>query len=132
MAELLKGALVARSITEKCAERAEKLQNRGVVPTLAIVRVGENDSDLSYERGAEKRCREAGIAVRGIHFAADVDNETYLSAIRELNEDNGVHGILLLMPLPPQLDEKAADIYNLLCGRDIYAASDRVRSPHIR
>ena len=118
MAELLKGALVARSITEKCAERAEKLQNRGVVPTLAIVRVGENDSDLSYERGAEKRCREAGIAVRGIHFAADVDNETYLSAIRELNEDNGVHGILLLMPLPPQLDEKAAR-KALIPGKDV-------------
>lgn len=118
MAELLKGALVARSITEKCAERAEKLQNRGVVPTLAIVRVGENDSDLSYERGAEKRCREAGIAVRGIHFAADVDNETYLSAIRELNEDNGVHGILLLMPLSPQLDEKAAR-KALIPGKDV-------------
>ena len=108
MAELLKGAPVARAIMAECAERAEKLRENGVVPTLAIVRVGENDSDLSYERGAEKRCREAGIAVRGIHLAADTDSETYLAQIRELNEDNGVHGILLLMPLPRHLNENAA------------------------
>ena len=108
MAELLKGAPVARTILAECAERTEKLREKGVVPTLAIVRVGENDSDLSYERGAEKRCREAGIAVRGIHLPADTDNATYLAQIRELNEDNGVHGILLLMPLPRHLDENAA------------------------
>ena len=108
MAELLKGAPVARAITAECAERAEKLHNRGIVPTLAIVRVGENDSDLSYERGAEKRCREAGVAVRRIHLPGDTDNATYLARIRELNEDRDVHGILLLMPLPPHLDESAA------------------------
>ena len=108
MAELLKGAPVARAILAECAERTEKLREKGVVPTLAIVRVGENDSDLSYERGAEKRCREAGIAVRGIHLPADTDNAAYLAQIRELNEDNGVHGILLLMPLPRHLDENAA------------------------
>ncbi len=108
MAELLKGAPVARAIMAECAERAEKLRENGVVPTLAIVRVGENDSDLSYERGAEKRCLEAGIAVQGIHLAADTDSETYLAQIRELNEDNGVHGILLLMPLPRHLNENAA------------------------
>ena len=108
MAELLKGAPVAHAIMAACAERAEKLHKQGIVPTLAIVRVGENDSDLSYERGAEKRCREAGIAVKGIQLAADTDSDTYLARIRELNGDRGVHGILLLMPLPPQIDEAAA------------------------
>ncbi len=108
MAELLKGGPVARDIMTECAERAEKLKKMGIVPTLAIVRVGEKDGDLSYERGAEKRCREAGINVRGIHLAEDTDCETYLTRIRELNEDDGVHGILLLMPLPPQIDEGAA------------------------
>ena len=56
MAELLKGAPVARALTEELAARCAALRERGVVPTLAIVRVGEREDDLSYERGALKRC----------------------------------------------------------------------------
>lgn len=56
MAELLKGAPVARALTEELAARCAALRERGVVPTLAMVRVGEREDDLSYERGALKRC----------------------------------------------------------------------------
>ena len=55
MAELLKGKAVADSLTEKNIEAAETLKANGIVPTLGIMRVGENPSDLSYERGALKR-----------------------------------------------------------------------------
>ena len=64
MAELLKGAPVARALTEELAARCAALRERGVVPTLAIVRVGEREDDLSYERGALKRCEKVGIEAR--------------------------------------------------------------------
>ena len=62
MAALLKGAPVAKAITAELVERAQKLESLGVVPTLAIVRVGEREDDLSYERGALKRCEKVGIS----------------------------------------------------------------------
>ena len=60
MAELLKGAPVAAALGEETAARAAALRERGVVPTLAILRVGAREDDLSYERGAVKRCTAAG------------------------------------------------------------------------
>lgn len=64
MAELWKGAPVAAALTEWLIPRAQALVEKGVTPTLAIVRVGERPEDLSYERGALKRCEKVGIAVR--------------------------------------------------------------------
>ena len=64
MAELWKGAPAAAALTEKLAVQAAALRQAGVVPTLAIVRVGERPEDLSYERGAVKRCEKVGIAVK--------------------------------------------------------------------
>ena len=66
MAELLKGAPVARALTEELAARCAALRERGVVPTLAIVRVGEREDDLSYERGALKRA----VKKWGLRFVA--------------------------------------------------------------
>ena len=107
MAELLKGAAVATALTEKCAQAAEELKAQGCVPTLAIVRVGERDDDLSYERGAMKRCDAAGVAVRNVVLDADVDQATMMETIQGLNADKDVHGILMFRPLPKQLDESA-------------------------
>ena len=66
MAILLKGAPVAKEICEEAARRAEKLRERGIAPALAIVRVGENDADIYYERAAMRRCDAAGIDVRNV------------------------------------------------------------------
>ena len=74
MAELLKGAPVARALTEELAARCTALRERGVVPTLAIVRVGEREDDLSYERGALKRCEKVGIEARRLLLPADVSH----------------------------------------------------------
>ena len=63
MAQILKGAPVAASLTEELTRRVSVLAERGITPKLAIVRVGERDDDLSYERGAEKRCAKVGIEV---------------------------------------------------------------------
>ena len=68
MAELLKGAPVARALTEELAARCAALREQGIVPTLAIVRVGEREDDLSYERGALKRCERLALRLAAFCF----------------------------------------------------------------
>lgn len=91
MAELLKGAPVARALTEKLAARCAALREQGVVPTLAIVRVGEREDDLSYERGALKRCEKAAIDARRVLLPADASQDELLAAIKDINADPAVH-----------------------------------------
>ena len=105
MAELLKGAPVARALTEELAARCAALRERGVVPTLAIVRVGEREDDLSYERGALKRCEKVGVAVRQVVLPEDVTQKVLMENIHALNADEKVHGVLMFRPLPGHLDD---------------------------
>ncbi|MFR3924430.1 MAG: tetrahydrofolate dehydrogenase/cyclohydrolase catalytic domain-containing protein [Collinsella sp.] len=107
MAELLKGAPVARALTEELAARCAALRERGIVPTLAIVRVGEREDDLSYERGALKRCEKVGIEARRVLLSADVSQDELLAVIKDINADPAVHGCLMFRPLPVGLDEDA-------------------------
>lgn len=104
---LLKGKPVADAITEKLRLEVEKLSKKGIVPTLAILRVGKREDDLSYERGAMKRCAQVGIEVKQVVLDGDIDNEQFLKKLEELNQDDGVDGILMFRPLPKQLDEEA-------------------------
>lgn len=108
MAELLKGKPVADSLDEVTLKRADALKEKGITPTLAILRVGERQDDLSYERGATKRCEKDGVAVVNKVLPEDCSLENLMAAIKELNEDDNVHGILMFRPLPKTLDEKAA------------------------
>lgn len=107
MAKLLKGAEVAAATDAATSELVASLRARGVVPTLAILRVGERTDDLSYERGAAKRCASVGIELRREVLPADVGQEGLMSALEKLNADQAVHGILVFSPLPRHLDEKA-------------------------
>lgn len=108
MAELLlKGAEGAKALTETLQQEAEQLKAKGVEPCLAILRVGARDDDLSYERGAMKRCEKIGIAVRQVVLPEDVTQEALMSEVRKLNEDAGVHGVLMFRPLPKHLDDEA-------------------------
>ena len=100
MAELLKGAPAAKAMTEALRTESAALRERGVAPTLAILRVGERDDDLAYERAACKRCEQCGVAVRQIALSADVSRETLLAELSALNADPSVHGVLPLRPLP--------------------------------
>ena len=108
MAELLKGKPVADAMGEELAGRIAALKATGVEPTLAIVRVGEREDDLSYERGATKRCESLGIGVRKFVLPADCTQEDLMAAIAEVNADAGIHGCLMFRPLPKTLDEQAA------------------------
>ena len=107
MTELLRGAPVAAKVTEDVAARAASLAGRGVVPTLAILRVGERPDDLSYERAAVKRCEKVGVAVRVLALPEDAGTEVLLAAVRDVNENPAVHGCLIMRPLPAHVDEAA-------------------------
>lgn len=107
MAELLKGAAVAAALNERTAAKVEALKNKGVTPTLAILRVGERADDISYEKGAMKRCAAVGVEVKNIILPANVEQSELMSAVESLNMDGSVHGVLIFRPLPAHLDEEA-------------------------
>ncbi len=106
MAELLKGAPAAKALTEELQGRVAKLKEKGVDPCLAILRVGERSDDLSYEKGAMKRCEKAGIAVKNVVLPQEVGEDELIGAIEDLNRDGQVHGVLMFKPLPKHLDEE--------------------------
>ena len=108
MAKILSGKEVALSINERSKKDVEQLKEKGIIPTLAILRVGNNDSDLSYEKGAIKRANNIGVAVKSIALDKDVDYDTFYSTLNELNNDKSIHGILMLRPLPDKLDNELA------------------------
>ncbi len=108
MAELLKGKAVADAITEKLVTEVEELKNKGIIPTLAILRVGERADDISYERGASKRCDAAGVAVKNVILPEDVVEADFFAKLDELNNDDNVHGILMFRPLPKHIDGEKA------------------------
>ena len=106
LSELLKGAPAASTLDERTRKKVEKLKALGIAPCVAMLRTGEDEGALSYERGAEKRCDKVGIIVRKIVLPTDVTQSDLLDTVRSLNEDKTVHGILLFRPLPPAIDEK--------------------------
>ncbi|MDR2770702.1 MAG: bifunctional 5,10-methylene-tetrahydrofolate dehydrogenase/5,10-methylene-tetrahydrofolate cyclohydrolase [Clostridiales Family XIII bacterium] len=107
MAELWRGAPAADALCAATARAAAALSARGVVPALAIIRVGERPDDIAYERGAMKCCERVGVRTRGVSLPADATQERLVAALRVLNDDASVHGILLLRPLPAGMDEDA-------------------------
>lgn len=108
MAQLLKAAAVVAAMKEGLLVRADALRAQGVVPVLAIVRVGDRADDLAYERGAEKRCASVHVDVRSVVLPETCSDSELQAELAALNRDRDVHGILLLRPLPGHLDEAAA------------------------
>ena len=105
MATLLRGAEVVSALNEKIQADVTALKMRGVLPTLAILRVGEKPDDLAYERGAMKRAETVGVAIRQIVLPETVSQEALLSEIAQINADNTIHGCLMLRPLPKHIDD---------------------------
>ena len=123
MAKLLKGKDVVESLNSKLTEQVSKLKADGITPTLAILRVGEREDDLSYERGAKKRCEQVGVSVKVVALPMDVTEEEYLGELDKLNEDLTVNGILMFRPLPKHIDEMKAR--NMLAAeKDVDGCTD--------
>ena len=105
MAERLLGKQVNAALNASITERADELRRKGIAPKLAIIRVGEREDDLSYERGAMKRCQTLHVDVTNYVLPANVGQDELEQTIRMVNEDAAIHGVLLFRPLPKHLDE---------------------------
>lgn len=105
MAKRLSGKEVTAALNARIRANVETCRAHGVEPTLCMVRVGDNPSDMSYERGASKRCETLGVACKQIHLSEDVSQEELLSVIEDVNQDPAIHGLLLFRPLPKHLDQ---------------------------
>ena len=107
MAKQLLGKEVTGALNERIRFRADKLREQGIYPKMAFVRVGERPDDLSYERGASKRCETLGVEYEKYILPADCTQEQLMDRMKQLNEDDCIHGILMFRPLPKHLDEDA-------------------------
>ncbi len=104
MATEMLGSEVAKSMKEGLIEETRHLEEKGISPSLTIIRVGARPDDLSYERGAKKRMEITGIGCQVLELPEDISQEDFEEEFRKVNEDDSVHGILLFNPLPKTLD----------------------------
>ena len=123
MEKILKGTPVAQAIIDRTLCDANALKEKGVIPTLAILRVGERADDISYEKGAMKRCAQAGVDVKNVVLPSDVGENEFFETLNSLNKDDSVHGILMFRPLPKHIDgEKARQM--LAIQKDVDGCTD--------
>ena len=140
MAQILKGAPVVAAMNEANAARCAALKEKGIVPTLAVVRVGAREDDISYEKGIVTRCGKVGVEVRQFHLAEDVTQEELLDVIRQINGDASVHGCLIFRPLPKRFDDRRVQEacpgkgrgrhHGRLDGRCVYQHAHRLSALH--
>ncbi len=114
MAKLLLGKEVTDALNANLKERTTALREKGVTPTLGIIRVGADPSDLSYEKGATKRAELVGVDVVKFELPADASKELVLETIDKVNADNNIHGVLMFRPLPKHLKADQNEICNRL------------------
>ncbi|MBW6496205.1 MAG: bifunctional methylenetetrahydrofolate dehydrogenase/methenyltetrahydrofolate cyclohydrolase FolD [Burkholderiaceae bacterium] len=105
-AKILDGAALARTIRAQCALRAAALTRAGTQPGLAVILVGEDPASSVYVRHKVKDCEESGIRSILERMPADTAEAALLARIDALNADPKVHGILVQLPLPPQIEER--------------------------
>jgi methylenetetrahydrofolate dehydrogenase (NADP+)/methenyltetrahydrofolate cyclohydrolase len=105
-AKILDGKQLAHQIRSELAEEViEFIQNNGVVPCLAAVLVGDNPASEVYVRNKRKACEAVGIESQLHRLPADTSQDDLLRLIAKLNKDGEVHGILVQLPLPPQIEK---------------------------
>lgn len=104
MVKEIRGSDVARELKARMIADIEVLN--GYIPHLAIIRVGERPDDISYEKGAVKRAQSIGIRCTSFLFPGDITHERFVEEFQKINRDPEVDGILMLRPLPKQIDEK--------------------------
>lgn len=107
--KLLNGKPVADSILDRASGLVERLKaEKGVTPCLATILVGDDPASAMYVNMKGKRCRSVGAVPRQVPLPASTTTQELIEVIQELNNDPGVHGILLQHPVPSQIDERLA------------------------
>ena len=101
--EELRGKEIVEAIRSECLSFVQK---EACLPTLAVLRVGEKEADMSYERSIKKRFQDFGLEVKDYHLEENCSNQEFQEVFCFLNEDPEIDGILVFRPLPSQIDEE--------------------------
>ena len=101
----IEGKEISQSVKDRVKKAAEELKTQGINPCLATVLVGDNPASATYVRNKHKACEEVGIATKDHKLDANTTQAQLNDIVENLNNDNSVHGILVQLPLPEQLDE---------------------------
>lgn len=104
VAQILDGKKLATDVRANIAQEIEQLKTKGIIPGLAVVLVGEDPASQVYVRNKEQACQTVGINSFMYRLPADTNQDTLLELIQELNANPAVHGILVQLPLPRQID----------------------------
>lgn len=99
------GKVIAQSVKERVKKAVSELKAQGINPCLATILVGDNLASATYVRNKHKACEEVGILTKDYKLSIDFSQKEMNELIDSLNKDSSVHGILIQLPLPKQLDE---------------------------
>lgn len=105
-AQRIDGKAISDQIKEETALEAQELQRQGIIPCLAVVLVGNDPASMVYVNNKKKACEKVGILSRSYELPEDTEEKDLLALVEQLNMDNSVHGVLVQLPLPPQIDEE--------------------------
>lgn len=105
-AQRIDGKAISDQIKEEAALEAQKLQRQGITPCLAVVLVGNDPASMVYVNNKKKACEKVGILSRSYELPEDTEEKDLLALVEQLNMDDSVHGVLVQLPLPPQIDEE--------------------------
>ncbi|MBO4321211.1 MAG: bifunctional methylenetetrahydrofolate dehydrogenase/methenyltetrahydrofolate cyclohydrolase FolD [Treponema sp.] len=105
-AQIIDGKAVAAEVKADVSRRVSELKEKGIIPCLAVILVGNNPASVSYVTGKRKALAEAGMADKSMELPESTTEEELLKLIAELNADDTVHGILVQLPLPKHINEE--------------------------
>ena len=104
-AEILNGREIAKDYRANLERQVSELKEKGVTPNLTVVIVGNDGASLSYVKSKNKAAENIGMESGIVHLEEDATEEEVLKTVESLNQDKNVHGILVQVPLPKQVDE---------------------------
>ena len=107
MAEILSGKAVAQAISADLEKRIAALKEKNIEPCLAIIRMGEEPGDLSYERSIRRTCEPLGIKIELFALSREAEQSEVLEKVRAVNGDKNIHGCIIMRPLPCHVDQAA-------------------------
>ena len=136
-AKIIDGKALSKEVMESLKPRIASLKEKGIIPGLTVIIVGEDPASLSYVTSKGKACGRLGIGSETIMLEEDASQIDLLAIIEKLNDNTRVHGILVQLPLPSQIDENTVleainfqkDVYGfspvnmgrLISGQDCFA-----------
>ena len=99
------GLEVARVVKERVKKAVDELKSQGITPCLATVLVGDNQASATYVKNKQKACAEVGIVTKDHHISSSISQRELNDLVDSLSNDRAVHGVLVQLPLPAQINE---------------------------